>query len=329
NVAGRNVQLSVLLAAAALLHVSVVPYAGAQAYPVKPIRYIVPLPPGGGTDLVARAIAQRLAESGGIKVVIDNRPGGNTVIGAELAARSAPDGYTIFMGTNTTHAISPNLNPKLPYDPVKDFAAVTKIALLTNLLVVHPSLPVRSVKELVALAKSRPGQLNFASTGTGTPPHLAGIMFNEAAGTAMAHVPYKGGGPATVATVSGETQLMFGSVPATLPHVRSGRVRPIAVTSLARSTILPQIPTVAESGYPGFEANTWFALFAPAGTPSVLVDRINAEFAKVIGTAEFKAWLTQQGAEAVTSTPDELAAFVKAELALYARLVKKSGMRAD
>ncbi|HYH40973.1 MAG TPA: tripartite tricarboxylate transporter substrate binding protein [Burkholderiales bacterium] len=311
-----------------MILLTAVPPAYAQTYPAKPIRWIVPFPPGGGTDLVARALAPRLGESG-LRIVVDNRPGGNTVIGAEAAARSAPDGYTIFMGTNTTHGISPNLNSKLPFDPIKDFAPITRIASLTNLIVVHPSLPVRTVKDLVALAKGRPGQINFASSGTGTPPHLAGLMFNDAAGIDMIHVPYKGAGPALTALITGETHLMLGSLPATLPHVRSQRLRPVAITSLQRSTIVPDMPTVAESGYPRFEANTWYGLFAPGGTPPAIVDRLNAEFVKVIRTQEFRSWLMNQGAEAVTSTPDEFAAFVKSEIAQYGVLVKKSGMKAD
>jgi tripartite-type tricarboxylate transporter receptor subunit TctC len=233
------------------------------------------------------------------------------------------------MGTNTTHGIAPNLNPKLPYDPLKDFAPITRIAALTNLIVVHPSLPVRTVKDLVALAKSRPRQINFASSGTGTPPHLAGLMFNDAAGIDMTHVPYKGAGPALTALMTGETHLMLGSLTATLPHVRANRLRAVAITSLKRSTTIPDIPTVAESGYPRFEANTWYGLFAPGGTPAAIVDRLNAEFVKVISAADFKAWLMNQGAEAVTSTPEEFAAFVKSEIAQYAVLVKKSGMKAD
>ena len=300
----------------------------AQTFPTKPIRWIVPFPPGGGTDLVARALAQRLGESAGIRIVVDNRPGGNTVIGAEAAARAAPDGYTIFMGTNTTHGISPNVN-KLPFDPIRDFAPVTRIATLTNLLVVHPSLPVRTVKDLVALAKSKPDQLNFASSGNATPPHLAGITFNEAAGVSIAHVPYKGAGPALTALMTGETHLMFGSLTSTLPHVRNSRLRGVAVTSLKRSAIVPDMPTVAEAGYPRFEANTWYGLFAPGGTPPALVERLNTEFVKVIGTPEFRSWLMNQGAEVVTSTPEEFAAFVKAEITQYAVLVKKAGMKAE
>lgn len=301
----------------------------AQAYPAKPIRLIVPFPPGGGTDLVARAIAPKLMETGGIQLIVDNRPGGGTVVGAELAAHAAPDGYTIFLGTNTSHAINPNLLPKLPYDALKDFAPITRIALIPYILVVHPSLPARSVKELVALAKARPGQLNFASSGSGTPGHLAGIMLNEAAGINMVHIPYKGAAPATTATISGETQLVFGSLTSTLSSVKNGRLRALAMSSAKRSPVLPEMATVAESGYPGFEAITWYGLFAPAGTPPAIIARLNAEFLKVLNAGDFRAWLMDQGADAAPGAPDEFAAFVKAEIARYAPLVRKSGMRPD
>jgi tripartite-type tricarboxylate transporter receptor subunit TctC len=233
------------------------------------------------------------------------------------------------MGTNTSHAINPTLLPKLPYDALKDFAPITRIALIPYILVVHPSLPARSVKELVALAKTRPGELNFASSGSGTPGHLAGIMLNEAAGINMVHIPYKGAAPATTATISGETQLVFGSLTSTLSSVRSGRLRALAMSSAKRSPVLPEMATVAESGYPGFEAITWYGLFAPAGTPPAIVSRLNAEFLKVMNAADFRAWLGDQGADAAPGTPDEFSAFVKSEIARYAPLVKKSGMRSD
>src|SRR5450759_1585977 len=313
--------LAVLSNAAVTVH--------AQSYPDKPIRCIVPFPPGGGTDLVARAIAPKLMETGGIQLIVDNRPGGGTVVGAELAARAAPDGYTIFMGTNTSHAINPNLYPKLPYDAVRDFQPITKIASIPYMLVVHPSLPVRTVKDLVALAKARPGQLNFASSGNGTPGQLAGVMLNEAAGIEMVHIPYKGSAPALTALVSGETQLIFSSLTSTLPLVKSGRLRAIAMTSAKRSPINPNMPTIAESGYPGFEAITWYGLFLPAGAPPAIVARLNTEFVKVLSANDFKAWLMDQGADATPGTPDEFAAFVKSEIARYAPLVRKSGMRPD
>jgi tripartite-type tricarboxylate transporter receptor subunit TctC len=301
----------------------------AQTYPNKPIRYIIPFPPGGGQDLVGRALAPRLAEGFGQQVFIDNRPGGGTILGAELAARSAPDGYTIFMGSNTSMSINPNLHAKLPYEPLRDFAPVIRIATAANMLVVHPSMPVRSVKEFAALAKAHPGQLNYGSSGSGTPAHLAGVMFNEAAGVKLEHVPYKGSSPALTAVLSGETQLMFGTLTSSLQFVRSQRLRALAVSSAKRSPVMPDLPTIAESGYPGFEAITWYGAFVPAGTPPAVINRLHSEFNKILSNAEFKTWLLNQGAEAAPSTPDELTALVKRELALYAPIIKKSGMKAD
>ena len=308
---------------------AIAPFAIAQQYPSKPIRYIVPFPAGGGTDIVARALAPRLLESSGITIVIDNRGGGGTVVGADIAAHSPPDGYTLFMGTNTSHAINPNLPSKLPYDAVRDFQPLTRIALIPYMLTVHPSLPAKNVKELVALAKARPDQLNFASSGNGTPGHLAGLMLNDAAGIRMTHVPYKGAAPALTAMVSGETQLTFSSLTSTLPLVKAGRLRVIAMSSLKRSPLMPSMPTVAEAGYPGFEAITWYGIFLPAGAPAAIVARLNTEFVKVLNIPDFKAWLAEQGAEAAPTTPEEFGAFVKAEIARYAPLVKKSGLKVD
>jgi len=301
----------------------------AQAYPSKPIRYIVPFPAGGGQDLVVRALAPRMSEALGQTVIVDNRPGAATMVGAELAAKSPPDGYTIFNGSNTTLAINPNLYSKVPYDPLKDFAAVTQIASLPNLLVVHPSLPVRTVKELAALARNRPGQLNYGSSGTGTPAQLAGVMFGDEAHAKLVHVPYRGSSQALTALISGETQMMFGSMTSTLPFVKSGRLRAIAVTGAKRSLAAPEVPTVAEAAFPGFEAVTWYGLFVPAGTPAAIVSKLNAEVVKILRAPDFRDWLVAQGADPVGSTPDELAAFVKTELVKYAKIVKDSGMKPD
>jgi len=301
----------------------------AQAYPSKPIRYIVPFPAGGGQDLVVRALATRMGEALGQTVIVDNRPGAATMVGAELAAKSPPDGYTVFNGSNTTLAINPNLYSKVPYDPIKDFVAVTQIASLPNLLVVHPSLPVRTVKELAALARNRPGQLNYGSSGTGTPAQLAGVMFGDEAHAKLVHVPYRGSSQALTALISGETQMMFGSMTSTLPFVKSGRLRAIAVTGAKRSLAAPEVPTVAEAAFPGFEAVTWYGLFVPAGTPAAIVSKLNAEVVKILRAPDFRDWLVAQGADSVGSTPDELAAFVKTELVKYAKIVKDSGMRPD
>ena len=301
----------------------------AQAYPSKPIRYIVPFPAGGGQDLVVRALAPRMGEALGQTVIVDNRPGAATMVGAELAAKSPPDGYTVFNGSNTTLAINPNLYSKVPYDPIKDFVAVTQIASLPNLLVVHPSLPVRTVKDLATLARNRPGQLNYGSSGTGTPAQLAGVMFGDEAHAKLVHVPYRGSSQALTALISGETQMMFGSMTSTLPFVKSGRLRAIAVTGAKRSLAAPDVPTVAEAAFPGFEAITWYGLFVPAGTPPAIIARLNTEVVKILRMPDFRDWLVAQGADPVGSTPDELAAFVKTELVKYAKIVKDSGMRPD
>ena len=303
--------------------------AAGQGYPSKPIRYIVPFPPGGGQDLVVRALAPRLTEALGQTVVVDNRAGAATMVGAELAAKAAPDGYTVFNGSNTTLAINPNLYAKVPYDPIRDFVAVVQIASLPNLLVVHPSLPVRTVKELAALALRRPGELNYGSSGTGTPAQLAGVMFGDAAHAKLVHIPYRGTGPALTALLSGETQIMFSSITSTLPFAKSGRLRAIAVTGARRSQAAPELPTVAEAAFPGFEATTWYGMFVPAGTPATIVAKLNSEVVKVLRVPEFRDWLVAEGADPVGGTPEELAAFVKAELVKYAKIVKDSGMRPD
>jgi len=322
-------RLNIKSGSAIVLALMLAANAAAQNYPSKPIRYIVPFPPGGGQDLVARALAPRLTEALGQPVLVDNRPGAATMLGAEVAAKSAPDGYTLFMGSNTTLSINPNLYAKVPYDPIKDFAPVTRVGAAPNLLVVHPSLPVRTVKELAALARSKPGQLNYGSSGAGTPAQLAGVMFSDAAHARLVHVPYRGSGPALTALISGETQLMFSTMTSTLPFVKSGRMRAIAVTSARRALAAPEIPTVAESGYPGFEAITWYGMFVPAGTPAPIIARLNAETVKVLGAAEFRDWLLGQGAEPTGSTPEELGAYVKSELVKYAKIIKDSGMRPE
>ena len=249
----------------------------AQNWPAKPVRLIVPYPPGGSADILARAIGQKLAEGMGQQVIIDNRPGAGTAIGAEATAKAAPDGYTIMLGTVSSHAINPALTPGLKYDPVKDFAPVSLVASIPFALIVHPSLPAHSVKELIALAKTKPGALNFSSAGTGTSNHLAGELFKSMTGTFMVHIPYKGSAPALNDLIAGQVQLMFDLVLTTAPHVKSGAVRAIAVTGSERSSALPGVPTVAESGVPGYEVSAWFGFFAPAGTPATIVNALNAE----------------------------------------------------
>ena len=301
----------------------------AQNWPAKPVRLIVPYPPGGSADILARAIGQKLAEGMGQQVIIDNRPGAGTAIGAEATAKAAPDGYTIMLGTVSSHAINPALTPGLKYDPVKDFAPVSLVASIPFALIVHPSLPAHSVKELVALAKTKPGALNFSSAGTGTSNHLAGELFKSMTGTFMVHIPYKGSAPALNDLIAGQVQLMFDLVLTTAPHVKSGAVRAIAVTGSERSSALPGVPTVAESGVPGYEVSAWFGFFAPAGTPAAIVNALNAETVKAMRLPDLRERLANQGADAVTDTPDQFAAYVKEELGKWTRVVKASGMKAD
>jgi tripartite-type tricarboxylate transporter receptor subunit TctC len=301
----------------------------AQAWPSKPVRLIVPYPPGGSADILARAIGQKLSEGIGQQVIIDNRPGAGTAIGAEAAARAAPDGYTILLGTVSSHAINPALTPGLKYDPVKDFAPVSLVASIPFALIVHPSLPAASVKDLIALAKAKPGSLNFSSAGTGTSNHLAGELFKSMTGTFMVHIPYKGSAPALNDLIAGQVQLMFDLVLTTAPHVKSGAVHALAVTGHERSQALPGVPTVAESGVPGYEVSAWFGFFAPAGTPPAIVTALNAETVKALRLPDLRERLASQGADALTSTPEQFATYVREELGKWTRVVKASGMKAD
>src|SRR5512144_2335881 len=270
--------------------------AWAQDYPTKPIRIVVPFPPGGATDLLARAVAQRLTEKWGQAVLVDNRPGAGGNIGSELVAKSAPDGYTLEMGTVGTHSINASLYAKMPYDHVKDFVPIILVAGVPNVLVVNPALPVNSVQELVAYAKANPGKLNFASSGNGTSIHLSGELFKVMAGVQMTHVPYKGSAPALQDLIGGQVQLMFDNLPPSLPQIKAGKLRALAVTTATRSPALPDLPTIAESGLPGFEASSWFGIVAPAGTPPAIVAKLNAEVAKWLASPEAQEKLLALGA---------------------------------
>ena len=300
-----------------------------QTWPAKPVRLIVPYPPGGSADILARAIGQKLSEGIGQQVIIDNRPGAGTAIGAEATAKAAPDGFTILLGTVSSHAINPALTPGLKYDPIKDFAPVSLVASIPFALIVHPSLSANSLNELIALAKARPGALNFSSAGTGTSNHLAGELFKSMTGTFMVHIPYKGSAPALNDLIAGQVQLMFDLVLTSAPHVKSGAVRALAVTGRERSAALPGVPTVAESGVPGYEVSAWFGFFAPAGTPPSVVNALNAETIKTMRLPDLRERLGSQGADAVTNTPEQFAAYVKEELTKWTRVVKTSGMKAD
>ena len=303
--------------------------AQAQTYPTKPIRLVVPFPAGGTTDILARAVAQKLSETLGQQVIVDNRPGAGGNIGSELVARSAPDGYTLLMGTVGTHAINVSLYPKLPYDPVKDFTPIVLMAGVPNVLVVNPSLPARSVSELIAYAKANPGKLNFASSGSGTSIHLSGELFKVLTGVQMTHVPYKGSAPALTDLVGGQVQLMFDNLPSSLAFIKAGKLRALAVTSKTRAAALPDVPTMVEAGVPDFEASSWFGILAPAGTPRDIVVRINAEVAKWLATPDAREKLAGQGAIAAGGAPEDFARHIASETAKWARVVKASGAKVE
>ena len=304
------------------------PLAWAQAYPSKPVRLIVPFPPGGVTDIVGRLLAQKLGESLGRQVIVDNRGGGNGMIGAQVAAKSTPDGYTLLMAT-ATHAINATLLPNPNFDLQKDVMPVSLAASVPLLLAVHPSLPVKNVKQLVALAAAQPGTLNFASGSTGSASHLAGEMLKTMAKIDMVHVPYKGGSLAIQDLVAGHVTVMFENMPSILPFVQSGRLRGIAVTSTKRSPAAPELPTMIESGYRGFEAGSWYGLFAPAGTPREIVTRLNTEMVKTLQSPETRNLLAQQGAVPIGNSEAEFAKFIQAEIAKWARVIKAANVKVD
>jgi len=301
----------------------------AQAYPAKPVRIVVPFPAGGTTDILAREVAQRLSQTLGQPFVVDNRPGAGGNIGAELVAKSPADGYTFLMGTVGTHAINASLYSKMPYDHVRDFAPVILVAGVPNVLEVNPSVPVNSVPELIAYAKANPGKLNFASSGSGTSIHLAGELFKVMTGVSMSHVPYKGSAPALADLAGGQVQLMFDNLPSSLQLIKAGKLRPLAVTSAQRSAALPDLPTVAEAGLPGFEATSWFGLLAPAGTPPDVIAKVNAEVAKWLASPEAKDKLASQGAIPAGGSAEDFTRHIAAETAKWQKVVKASGARVE
>jgi len=303
--------------------------AHAEVYPAKPIRMMVAYPPGGGTDIVGRMVAQKLGEALGQSVVVENRGGASGNIGTELAARAAPDGYTILMGNVAPNAINISLFKSLPFDPVADFAPVSLVASTPNILVVHPSTRARTVKEVIVLAKAKPGALNFASAGVGSSSHLAGELFRILAGADIVHVPYKGAGPAMVDVLSGQVQLYFATMPAAMPHVKSGKLAPVAVTSAKRSQALPELPTVAESGVPGYEASTWYGVLAPAHTPQAVVTRLHGEIVKILAEPELRARLADQGFEPVGNSPEEFGEYIKSEIAKWRKVIRDAGIRPE
>ena len=301
----------------------------AQAYPAKPVRFIIPFPPGGATDILGRILGQKLGEATGQQFIVDNRGGASGNLGLELASKAPPDGYTITIGQAANLAINLSLMGKLPYDPVRDFTPITMIATSPNLLVVHPSLPVKSMKDLVALAKAKPGALNYASSGNGSPGHLAAELFKQIAGIQMTHIPYKGAGPALTDLVAGHAQLYFTAPISAQPFVKGGRLRMVAVTTAKRSPSLPDVPTVAESGYPGMDVASWWALLAPTGTPKDVVARLHAETVKILGTGDMRERLAAQGADAAPGSPEQLGAYIKSEIANWAKMVKTTGVKID
>ncbi len=320
----RNSVLALLLAVTALLP----SLAFAQAYPTKPIRLIVAFPPGGTNDIVARSVAQRLSERLGHQMLVENRPGANGALGAEAAAKSAPDGYTLFIAA-VNHVVLPSLYPKLPYDIERDFTPVVLLATVPIVVTVHPSVPAKSVAELIALAKAKPGTLNYASSGNGAGTHLAGELFKMQAGVNLTHVPYKGSGPAMTDLIGGQVQLMFADLPSATSQIKGGKLRALAVGSPRPSALVPDLPTVAASGLPDYEAYTWVGIMAPAGTPREIVARLNTETVAALGRQDLKDALASQGAEASPGTPEQFGSHVKSELAKWSQVVKTAGIRAD
>jgi tripartite-type tricarboxylate transporter receptor subunit TctC len=298
-------------------------------YPTKAVRLIVPFPPGGGTDFVARTVQARLAKALGQQIIIDNRAGATGIVGTELGAKAPPDGYTLTMATGATISANMALFPKLPYDPPKDFAPITLIASQPNVLAVHPSLPAKTVRDLIAIAKSRPGQLSYASSGSGSSHHLSGELLKIMSGINIVHVPYKGTGPAIIDAVGGHVEVIFSGIAAILPQVKSGKLRALAVTQAQRSAILPALPTIAESGLPGYEITSWHGMLAPAGTPHAVVLRVRNSVAKALESADVRERFASQGAEPVGSTPEAFAKFMHADIAKIAKLIKAAGIKPD
>ena len=316
------------LAALALSNAAWLTPAAAQSYPAKPIRVVAPFPPGGGTDLFARAVAQKLTLVWGQQVVVDNRSGAGGMIGSEIVARAIPDGYTLLITSSSTHAISPHLTRKPLYDPLRDFTPVMLIASAPNVLVVHPSVPARSVKELIALAKARPGAINYASNGSGTLSHLTGELFKLQARIDMVHIPYKGGPPAVIDLVAGQVSVLFAALPTVLPQTRAGKLRAVAVTGDKRVEAIKDVPTVAQT-LPGFESSQWWGMFAPPGTATELVEKLNAEVARFLGDADVKARFASDGAEPVGGSARDFAAFLKADYEKWGKVVRDAGIRPD
>jgi tripartite-type tricarboxylate transporter receptor subunit TctC len=314
-------------AAVALLAAGLAAPLHAQDYPTKPIRMIVGFAPGGGTDATARPIAQKLTDLLGEQVIVDNRPGAGGNIAADIVSKSNPDGYTVLMGTIAALAINPSLYSSLPFDPEKDLVPVTQAVDSTNMLSLHPSVTAGSVKELIALAKTK--SLSYGSSGVGGTGHLAGELFNVMAGTKLVHIPYKGGGPAMIDLVAGQVQLVFATAASAIPQIKSGRIKGIAVTTLKRSALMPELPTIAESGLPGYDANNWYGVLVPAKTPRAIITRLNKEIIKVLNMPDVKNILFSQGLDPAPTTPEAFGAYIKAERIKWAKVIKAAGIKAE
>lgn len=313
---------------AALAAVILAAPALAQDYPTKPVRIIVPFPPGGSTDIITRTIGQKLSEDWKQAVVVDNRPGAGANIGAEALVKSVPDGYTLFMAS-TIHSINPSLYPKLAYDPVKDFTPIIAVAETAQVLVIHPSVPANNLKEFIALLKAQPGRLAYSSAGNGSQPHLAAELFKMMTRTYMLHIPYKGGPPAMTDLLAGQVQASFATAPSAVPHVKSGKIRALGVSTRTRVPALPDVPTLIEAGLPGYDASGFFGLVAPAGLSPALIERINASVTRVLKEPAIRRSLSEQGAEPMTSTPAEYAALIRDEVSKWGKVVRESGAKID
>ena len=309
--------------------VPVVAVAQIAAYPSRPLRLVVPFSPGGNADTLSRTASQKVSESIGQQIVIDNRSGANGNIGMEIVARAAPDGYTFVLGYIANVAIAPSLMSKLPYDPVKDYAPISQLASSPNIIVVHSAVPARTMKELIALSKAKPKSINFSSAGVASVGHLSGELFNTVLGAELQHVPYKGSGQGVIDLVAGQIQMLIGGMSSVMPHIKTGRLRAIAVTGAQRSPAMPDVPTVAESILPGFEATAWYGALAPAGTPPAIVSRLHSEYARALALPEVKQRLENLGFEIVASAPDVFAAYIKTEIVKWAKVVKASGAKAQ
>lgn len=318
------------LASATLLAVPVAAHAQAakaSKYPERPVRLLVGFAPGGGADSAARPVAQRLSEVFDQQFVVDNRPGAGGNIATEIASRAAPDGQTLLVGTIAALAINPSIYEKLGFDPVRDFAPITSMVSSINVLVVHPSMPAKNVKELVALIKSKPGSINYGSSGVGGAGHLAGVLMEHMTGTDIIHIPYKGGSPAMTALLGGEVQMIFATAATAIPQINAGKIRGLAVATASRAPMLPDLPTISEAALPGYEANNWYGLLAPAKTPRPVIDRLNAETVKILRSQQIRDLYFKQGLAATPSTPEEFAAYIKSEIAKWSKLVKAAGVK--